>query len=145
MWNCESEKQFPFGSFWLRFRFQFLQNGLKLVKELKSQFLRNQNWLSSGRNSSKNGSKKDQRWNMSIELIPPQDELGQYNFGYSDPNSARTETKTADGVVRGSYNYLDTQGLIQTVHYVADALGFRVAATNLPAAPQGPNSIGKKV
>ena len=65
-----------------------------------------------------------------------QDELGQYNFGYSDPNSARTETRTADGVVRGSYNYLDTAGQIQTVHYIADALGFRVAATNLPVAPQ---------
>ena len=65
-----------------------------------------------------------------------QDELGQYNFGYADPNSARVETKTADGVVRGSYNYLDTNGQIQTVQYVADALGFRVAATNLPVAPQ---------
>ena len=65
-----------------------------------------------------------------------QDELGQYNFGYADPNSARVETKTADGVVRGSYNYVDTNGQIQTVQYVADALGFRVAATNLPVAPQ---------
>ena len=65
-----------------------------------------------------------------------QDELGQYNFGYADPNSARVETKTADGVVRGSYNYVDTNGQIQTVQYIADALGFRVAATNLPVAPQ---------
>ena len=65
-----------------------------------------------------------------------QDEFGQYNFGYSDPNSARTETKTADGVVRGSYNYIDSEGRIQTVHYIADALGFRVAATNLPVAVQ---------
>ena len=47
--------------------------------------------------------------------------------------------------MRGSYNYLDTEGRIQTVHYIADALGFRVAATNLPAAPQGPNSIEKKI
>ena len=70
-----------------------------------------------------------------------QDEFGQYNFGYSDPNSARTETKTADGVVRGSYNYLDTNGRIQTVHYIADALGFRVAATNLPVAAQ-PVAVG---
>ena len=37
--------------------------------------------------------------------------------------------------MRGSYNYLDTEGRIQTVHYIADALGFRVAATNLPVAP----------
>ncbi len=60
------------------------------------------------------------------------DELGQYQFGYSDPNSARIETKTADGVVRGSYNYVDDQGKIQTVQYVADALGFRAGGTAFP-------------
>jgi hypothetical protein len=58
----------------------------------------------------------------------------QYNFGYQDPNSARTETKTADGVVRGSYNYIDSDGIIQTVHYIADALGFRAAGTTIPVA-----------
>ena len=61
-----------------------------------------------------------------------QDELGQYTFGYSDPNSARTEVKTADGVVRGAYNYVDDKGIVQTVQYVSDALGYRVAGTNLP-------------
>jgi hypothetical protein len=61
-----------------------------------------------------------------------QDELGQYNYGYSDLNSAKQEVKTADGVVRGSYSYLDSDGLVQTVNYIADALGFRVGATNLP-------------
>jgi hypothetical protein len=63
-----------------------------------------------------------------------QDELGQYNFGYSDPNSERQETRTADGVVRGFYNYLDSDGHVQTVYYIADALGFRVAGTNVPVA-----------
>ena len=43
--------------------------------------------------------------------------------------------------MRGSYNYLDTEGRIQTVHYIADALGFRVAATNLPVAAQGPQPV----
>ena len=28
-----------------------------------------------------------------------QDELGQYNFGYSDPNSARTETKVGSRLI----------------------------------------------
>jgi uncharacterized protein affecting Mg2+/Co2+ transport len=61
-----------------------------------------------------------------------QDELGQYNYGYSDSNSVKQEIKTADGVVRGSYSYVDSDGLVQTVNYIADALGFRVGATNLP-------------
>ena len=33
-----------------------------------------------------------------------------------------------------TFSYVDAYGLPQTVNYVADALGFRVAATNLPIA-----------
>ena len=40
--------------------------------------------------------------------------------------------KSADGVTRGSYSYVDANGLLQTVNYISDAMGFRVAATNLP-------------
>merc|ERR1712210_109417 len=36
-----------------------------------------------------------------------QDDFGQYNYGYSDPNSVKQEVKTADGVTRGSYSYVD--------------------------------------
>merc|ERR1712038_572015 len=61
-----------------------------------------------------------------------QDELGQYQFGYTEPKASRVETKTADGVVTGRYNYIDSNGVVQTVEYIADALGFRVAGTNLP-------------
>ena len=61
-----------------------------------------------------------------------QDELGQYQFGYTEPQASRVETKTADGVVTGRYNYIDSNGNVQTVEYIADALGFRVAGTNLP-------------
>ncbi|CAL8107567.1 unnamed protein product [Orchesella dallaii] len=65
-----------------------------------------------------------------------QDELGQYSYGYSGGPSAKAETKTADGVVRGGYNYVDGNGLVQSVNYVADPInGFRVAATNLPVGP----------
>merc|ERR1719483_2013261 len=63
-----------------------------------------------------------------------QDAAGQYSFGYNDPNSVRQEVKTADGVVRGAYRYIDTNGVVQTVEYIADAAGFRVAGTNLPVA-----------
>merc|ERR1712066_139199 len=61
-----------------------------------------------------------------------QDDIGQYNYGYSSPTSTKQELKTADGVTRGSYSYLDANGVYQTVNYISDALGFQVAATNLP-------------
>merc|ERR1711902_234780 len=61
-----------------------------------------------------------------------QDDFKQYNYGYSNPLSTKQELKTADGVTRGSYSYVDANGLVQTVNYISDALGFKVAATNLP-------------
>merc|ERR1712227_800827 len=61
-----------------------------------------------------------------------QDDYGQYSFGYADGNSVKQEIKTADGVVRGAYSYVDSDGIVQTVNYISDALGFRVGATNLP-------------
>merc|ERR1712121_395421 len=61
-----------------------------------------------------------------------QDDFGQYSFGYSDGNSVKQEVKTADGIVRGAYSYVDSDGIVQTVNYIADAMGFRVGATNLP-------------
>jgi hypothetical protein len=62
-----------------------------------------------------------------------QDTLGQYNYGYSAGSSAKAESKTLDGVVRGGYSYLDGNGIVQTASYIADDVnGFRVAATNLP-------------
>ncbi|KAI4461735.1 structural contituent of cuticle [Holotrichia oblita] len=62
-----------------------------------------------------------------------QDNYGQYSYGYAEPLSAKTETRTADGVTRGGYSYIDANGVLQTVHYIADPVnGFRVAATNLP-------------
>lgn len=48
--------------------------------------------------------------------------------------------KTLDGVTRGSYSYIDAESKLQTVNYVADALGFRVAATNLPTPPVDTNA-----
>nr|CAD7424384.1 unnamed protein product [Timema monikensis] len=65
-----------------------------------------------------------------------QDELGQYSYGYSGGPSAKHETRTLDGVTRGGYSYIDANGIVQTVNYIADDVnGFRVAATNLPVAP----------
>ena len=64
-----------------------------------------------------------------------QDEFGQFQYGYSNPHSTKHESKTADGIVQGTYSYVDAHGLLQTVNYVSDAEGFKVMATNLPQAP----------
>merc|ERR1711994_583908 len=64
-----------------------------------------------------------------------QDEFGQYNYGYSNPTSAKQEYKTADGIIQGTYSYVDANGIVQTTNYIANGQGFRVAATNLPQAP----------
>ncbi|XP_035787283.1 cuticle protein 19.8-like [Anopheles albimanus] len=65
-----------------------------------------------------------------------QDELGQYSYGYSGGLSAKAESKSFDGITRGSYSYLDAENKLQTVAYTADSVnGFRVAASNLPVAP----------
>merc|ERR1712025_658736 len=76
-------------------------------------------------------------YNLGAEAPPSsqyhaQDDFGQYSFGFASPDQSKSELKTADGVVRGAYSYVDSKGILQTVNYIADALGFRVAATNLP-------------
>ncbi|KAI4485046.1 hypothetical protein M0802_012830 [Mischocyttarus mexicanus] len=68
-------------------------------------------------------------------LLAYQDSFGQYSFGYSTLNSARSEVKTINGVIRGAYSYIDENGMIQSTEYVADDDGFHVIATNLPQAP----------
>jgi len=67
-----------------------------------------------------------------------QDTLGQYSYGYADSNSQKQEFRTADGITQGAYSYVDGHGLVQNVKYLADGLGFRVAATNLPVGPAAP-------
>jgi hypothetical protein len=65
-----------------------------------------------------------------------QDANGQYSYGYAGPNSAKQEFKTADGVVRGAYSYVDANGIIQSVNYISDILGFRASGTNIPHVDQ---------
>merc|ERR1712018_531844 len=66
-----------------------------------------------------------------------QDKFGQFSFGYQNINSAKTESRDAFGVTRGSYQYVDANGVLQTVNYIADPVnGFRVAGTNIPVAPE---------
>ena len=59
--------------------------------------------------------------------------MGQYEYGFHTGDQAKHELKTADGVTRGSYSYVDANGILQTTNYISDdVFGFRVAATNLP-------------
>ncbi|KAF7407196.1 hypothetical protein HZH66_001733 [Vespula vulgaris] len=53
---------------------------------------------------------------------------------YTGDSSAKTESRSLDGTTRGAYSYIDPNGILQQVHYVADHNGFRVLATNLPEA-----------
>jgi len=65
-----------------------------------------------------------------------QDEFTNFAHGYSNLHSSKTETGNAAlGIVSGGYSYVDANGELQTTQYQADALGFRVQATNLPVAP----------
>lgn len=60
------------------------------------------------------------------------DGVGGYSYGYTDPNSQKHESKDAHGVTRGEYSYIDANGLVQKVKYIADPKhGFRVVGTNL--------------
>merc|ERR1712088_1279995 len=63
------------------------------------------------------------------------DEFGNSQYGYSNLNSAKHEIGNAFGQKSGSYQYVDPAGNLQTVTYVADELGFRVADSRLPVAP----------
>lgn len=65
-----------------------------------------------------------------------QDTLGQYSYGYAEPNSQKQEVRLANGVTTGSYSYVDGHGLVQSVKYASDPVhGFQVAGTNLPVGP----------
>lgn len=58
---------------------------------------------------------------------------GVHAYSYAGGPSAKEEIRDADGVTRGSYSYVDANGILQSVYYVADEHGFRVAATDLPS------------
>merc|ERR1711970_1400555 len=64
-----------------------------------------------------------------------QDEFGNLNYGYSNLNSAKQEVGNTYGGVNGGYSYVDANGNLQQVTYVADAAGVRGADSRLPGAP----------
>jgi len=64
-----------------------------------------------------------------------QDGLGNVNYGYANINSNAHVVGNTYGGVTGAYSYVDANGKLQQVEYVADAAGFRTADSRLPVAP----------
>jgi len=64
-----------------------------------------------------------------------QDEFGNLNYGYANINSVKQEVGNTYGGVSGGYSYVDANGQLQQVRYIADGAGFRVADSRLPVAP----------
>jgi len=64
-----------------------------------------------------------------------QDEFGNLNYGYANINSNAHVVGNTYGGVTGGYSYVDANGQLQQVEYVADGAGFRVADSRLPVAP----------
>jgi len=64
-----------------------------------------------------------------------QDGLGNLNYGYANINSNAHVVGNTYGGVTGAYSYVDANGKLQQVEYVADAAGFRTADSRLPVAP----------
>merc|ERR1712215_375052 len=58
-----------------------------------------------------------------------------YNYGYANINSVKQEVGNTYGGVSGGYSYVDANGKLQQVQYIADGAGFRVADSRLPVAP----------
>lgn len=50
-------------------------------------------------------------------------------------------TEKEEQVVEGSYSYVGDNGQTFTVHYIADANGFRASGDHLPVAPPVPEII----
>merc|ERR1712195_438383 len=63
------------------------------------------------------------------------DEFGNTQYGYSNWASSKHEVGNGFGQKTGSYQYVDPNGELQTITYVADEFGFRTEDSRLPVAP----------
>merc|ERR1712203_178021 len=63
------------------------------------------------------------------------DEFGNTQYGYSNWASSKHEVGNGFGQKTGSYQYVDPNGELQTVTYVADEFGFSTEDSRLPVAP----------
>lgn len=57
---------------------------------------------------------------------------GRYKFIAAGPDHRRAESSGSDGIVRGSYSYLDDNGMQRTVEYIAGAgIGYRIVQNSI--------------
>ncbi|XP_017780434.1 PREDICTED: uncharacterized protein LOC108565462 [Nicrophorus vespilloides] len=71
-----------------------------------------------------------------------EDTLGNYKLSYNTKNSSRTEERSQDGKVVGSFTFLDTDGGKHTVNYVAAGEeGFNAEGADLPVAVPEPQDV----
>merc|ERR1712166_566466 len=63
------------------------------------------------------------------------DEFGNTQYGYSNWASSKHEVGNGFGQKTGSYQYVDPNGELQTITYVAEEFGFRTEDSRLPVAP----------
>lgn len=55
-----------------------------------------------------------------------QDTAGNYKIKYTDGETTKIEERHQDGTVAGSYSYVDSNGVLQTIQYVSGPQGFVV-------------------
>ncbi|XP_017780433.1 PREDICTED: uncharacterized protein LOC108565461 [Nicrophorus vespilloides] len=71
-----------------------------------------------------------------------EDTLGNYKLNYNTKNSSRTEERSQDGKVIGSFSFLDTDGVKHVVHYVAAGEeGFKAEGADLPVSVPEPQDV----
>merc|ERR1711872_1028468 len=63
-----------------------------------------------------------------------QDEFGNLNYGYSNLHTAKHEVGNTYGGVSGAYSYVDADGVLQHVNYVAEARAAHLAAVEAAKA-----------
>ena len=60
------------------------------------------------------------------DIADPYPKDKSYSFGYNAGDQTRQEVSDAYGNIRGSYSYVDPNGVQRTVHYTAGHSGFKV-------------------
>lgn len=67
---------------------------------------------------------------------------GQYKFISAGPDQRRSEQTGSDGITRGSYSYLDDEGVQRTVEYIAGpGIGYRIVSTRVGSGSHIPTAL----
>lgn len=67
---------------------------------------------------------------------------GSYQYNYQSSDSSKTESRSGDGQVQGSYSYRGDDGVQRTVDYSAGQQGFLADGAHLPVTDDGQPAAG---